>query len=189
MADETGEVTRLLGELGRGRSEAAAELAPLIYDELRRIARRSMQLEPADHILQPTALVNEAFMRLLGQRETDWRNRAHFFAVAAQLMRRILLDYARRRHAVKRGSAGRRITLHDGLLISESRIEDVLALDEALSRLAQLDQQQSRLVELRFFAGLNVEEISHVMGISPTTVKREWSSAKAWLQREMGASR
>jgi RNA polymerase sigma factor (TIGR02999 family) len=185
MPQSSGEVTRLLGQFSQGRSEAASELAPLIYEELHRLASAFMRRERPGHTLQATALVNEAFMRLLGQQHVEWRNRAHFFGIAATMMRRILASYARQHHAAKRGGAGHKVTLDEGMLISEDRLADVLAVDEALERLAAIDPQQSRLVELRFFAGLSVEEIAEVMGISTPTVKREWRSAKAWLYHEL----
>ncbi len=185
MTDKPGEVTRLLRQLNGGNAEAANELAPLIYNELKRLAGACMRRERPGHTLTATAVVHEAFMRLIDQRNVDWSDRAHFFAVAATLMRRVLLDYARKRHAVKRGAAPRRQTLDEGLIIAEQHLDDVLALDECLNRLAALDPQQARLVELRFFGGLNVEETAGILGISTATVKREWSSAKAWLTREI----
>ena len=185
MTDKPGDVTRLLSQLNGGNSQAANELAPLIYNELRRLAAACMRRERPDHTLQATALVHEAYLRLMGQRNVQFSGRAHFFAIAATLMRRILLDYARKRHAAKRGAAPRQATLDEGLLVVEQHLDDVLALDECLTRLAALDPQQARLVEVRFFAGLNVEETAEVMGISTATVKREWSSAKAWLNREI----
>ena len=185
MADKPGDVTQLLRRLNGGNSQAANELVPLIYNELRQLAAACMRREQAGHTLQATALVHEAYLRLMGQRNVQWNDRAHFFAVAATLMRRVLLDYARKRHTAKRGGAPRKATLEEGLLIAEEHLEDVLALDQCLTRLAAIDPQQARLVELRFFAGLDVEETAAVMGISTATVKREWSSAKAWLNREI----
>lgn len=185
MPDHPGDVTRLLHQIGSGNQAAANELVPLIYDELRRLANACMRRERPGHTLQATALVHEAYMRLLGQREVAWNDRAHFFAVAATLMRRVLLDHARKRHTAKRGSAPHKATLEEGLLIADEHLEDVLTMDECLTRLAAIDERQARLVELRFFAGLDVEEIAAVMGISTATVKREWASAKAWLHREM----
>ena len=143
-----------------------------------------MRRERPEHTLQPTALVNEAFLRLAGETGMEWRDRTHFFGVAARMMREILVDYARKRASAKRGK-GARITLDDALLISESRLEDVVAIDEILHRLEELDPRQGRIVELRFFAGMGVEEIAEAMEISGPTVKREWRSAKAWLHREM----
>jgi RNA polymerase sigma factor (TIGR02999 family) len=185
MADKSGDVTHLLRQFNCGDSQAANELAPLIYNELKRLAAACMRRERPEHTLQATALVHEAYLRLMGQRNVQWSDRAHFFAVAATLMRRVLLDYARKHHAAKRGAAPRKATLEEGLLITEEHLDDVLALDDCLTRLAALDPRQAHLVELRFFAGLNVEETAEVMGISTATVKREWSSAKAWLNREI----
>ena len=185
MADKPGDVTRLLHQLGSGNQAAADELVPLIYDELRRLANACMRRERPGHTLQATALVHEAYLRLLGQREVEWNNRAHFFAVAATLMRRVLLDHARKRHTAKRGAAPHKATLEEGLLVADEHLEDVIIMDECLTRLAAIDPRQARIVELRFFAGLDVEEIAAVMEISTATVKREWASAKAWLHREM----
>ncbi len=185
MAGNPGDVTRLLHQLRRGDAQAANQLIPLIYDELRRLASACMRRERPGHTLQATALVHEAYLRLLDQREVDFHDRAHFFAVAATLMRRILLDHARKRHTAKRGSAPLQTTLDDTLLVTEEHLDDVLALDECLTRLADLDAQQARIVELRFFAGLSVEEIAGVLDVGTATVKREWRSAKAWLNREM----
>jgi RNA polymerase sigma factor (TIGR02999 family) len=182
---DPGEVTRLLRQLGRGNPRAVDQLTPLIYDELRKLASACMRRERPDHTLQATALVHEAYLRLLGQRDAEWHDRAHFFAVAATLMRRVLLDHARKHHSAKRGAAPQKTTLDEGLLISDEHLEDVLAMDECLNRLALIDPQQARLVEMRFFAGLSVDEIAAVARISTATVKREWASAKAWLYREM----
>jgi RNA polymerase sigma factor (TIGR02999 family) len=155
-----------------------------VYGELRRVAGRAMRNERPGHTLQPTALVNEAFVRLAGNTGIEWQDRAHFFGVAARLMRQILVDYARKKHAAKRGGAAR-VTLDDSLLISDDHLGDVMAVDEVLARLETLDARQGRIVELRFFAGLSVEEVAEVMEISTPTVKREWQSAKAWLHREL----
>ena len=188
MTGSGGDVTRLLAQLRDGHQEAADQLVPLVYDELRRMATAYMQRERPGHTLQATALVHEAYVRLVG--EAPPQNRAHFFAIAANTMRRILLDYARRHHAGKRGGAGaRKVDLDADLLVGRDTLEDVIAIDEALERLARIDTRQSRLVELRFFAGLDVEEAAEVMGISATTMKREWRSAKAWLQRELAAAK
>jgi len=188
MPETGGEVTRLLGQLRAGKQDVADQLVPLIYDELRRIASAQMRRERPDHTLQATAVVHEAYMRLAGEQEVPWQNRAHFFAIAAQTMRRVLLDYARQRHAGKRGGEGaRKVDIDAELLVGDDRLEDVIALDEVLGRLSEMDPEQGRIVELRFFAGLNVEETAEVMGISARTVKREWRSAKAWLSRELAA--
>jgi RNA polymerase sigma factor (TIGR02999 family) len=183
------QVTALLGRLSSGNAEAADALAPLIYTELRRLAANCMRRERIGHTLQPTALVHEAYLRLIGQREVQWKSRAHFYSIAGRIMRRILLDFARKRLSSKRGGAGRKVTLDEGLVIAEDRLDDILLVDEALHRLAEMDQRQSRIVELRFFAGLSVEETALVLEISPITVKRDWNSAKAWLYREITKAR
>lgn len=179
------DVTRLLHELGKNDSDAVERLIPLLYSELRALAGRQMRSERADHTLQPTALVHEAFMRMVGGEPVPWKDRAHFFAVAAGTMRRILVDHARKHGAAKRGGGGRRVTLHDEIAADESGQVDVLALEEALTRLAAADERAAKVVELRFFAGLEIEETAEVLGVSPGTVKRDWRFAKAWLAREM----
>ena len=179
-------VTLLLAQRRDGNQDAANQLIPLVYAELRRMAGAYMQRERPGQTLQATALVHEAYMRLVDGQQGPWQNRAHFFAIAAHTMREILVDHARRRHADKRGGAStRKVAIDADLLIAPDRLEDVIAIDEALERLAAVDPRQSRLVELRFFVGLNVEEVAEVMGISPVTIKREWRSAKAWLHREL----
>ncbi len=180
-----GEVTQLLAKLSTGDSEVSTRLITLVYSELRAMAGRCMRRERPSHTLQATVLVHEAYLRLAGQDRIQWQNRAHFFGIAARVMRRILLDYAREHRAAKRGGAATRIAFDEALLVSDDHLEGILILDESLQKLAALDPEQSRLVELRFFAGMNVEEIAEVMGISTATVKREWSHAKAWLRREM----
>jgi RNA polymerase sigma factor (TIGR02999 family) len=186
-ADEPspGEVTQLLTKLSKGDNEASTRLIALVYSELRAMAGRCMRRERPDHTLQATVLVHEAYMRLAGQDGIQWQSRAHFFGIAARVMRRILLDYAREHRAAKRGGAATRIAFDEALVVSDDRLEDILILDESLQKLAAVDPEQGRLVELRFFAGMTVEETSEVMGISTATVKREWSHAKAWLRREM----
>lgn len=183
-----GEVTRLLHALSAGDTSALEHLTPLLYGELRDLARRQMRGENANHTLQPTALVHEAFLRLLGQREVSWQNRKHFLSVAAQVMRRVLVDHARRRRAGKRGGGGSGV----GLSVAAGAIArsagdplDLIALDQALARLAELDSRQARIVELRYFGGLSVEETANVLDLSPATVKRDWQFAKAWLVREL----
>jgi RNA polymerase sigma factor (TIGR02999 family) len=170
---------------GQGDQGAREALIPLVYDELRRLARRYLRRERPDHTLQSAALVNEAYLRLIRQDQPQWQNRAHFFGVAAQLMRHILVDHARNRAAAKRGAGAPRLTLDPDVALPQARDVDLVALDDALNQLAALDPQQSRLVELRFFGGLSIEETSVVLGVSPATVKREWATARAWLQREM----
>jgi RNA polymerase sigma factor (TIGR02999 family) len=180
-------VTRLLLEWSNGDQGALDRLMPLVYDELRRVARQYLRHERSGHILQPTALVHEAYLKLAGQQRVRWQNRAHFFAVAAQLIRRILVDHARSQAAAKRGGGAAAVTLEAALEPSVKRELDVLALDNTLARLATLDPRQARLVELRFFGGLNVEETAEVLGVSSATIKREWRTAKAWLYRELQA--
>ena len=184
MAEESGDITRLLRQLNRDNPQVANELAPLIYGELRRLAASYMRRERTGHTLQATALVSEAFLRLAGGSDIQWQGRAHFFGVAARLMREVLVDYARRHASVKR-DGGARVSLTPDIAIAGDRHEDVLAMHEVLARLETLDARQARIVELRFFAGLSVTEIAEVMGISPPTVKREWASARAWLHREI----
>ena len=178
-------VSKLLLNWGQGDQGAREALIPLVYDELRRLARRYLRRERPDHTLQSAALVNEAYLRLIRQDQPQWQNRAHFFGVAAQLMRHILVDHARNRAAAKRGAGAPRLTLDPDVALPQARDVDLVALDDALNELAALDPQQSRLVELRFFGGLSIEETSVVLGVSPATVKREWATARAWLQREM----
>jgi len=178
-------VTELLADWTDGDQEALDKLIPLVYDELHRLASRQLRRERPDHTLQTTALVHEAYLRLVGQRNANWQNRAQFFGVAAQLMRRILVDYARTHKASKRGGSYRRISLSEGTILSEDSSPDLTELDEVLDRLAGIDPQQSRVVELRIFGGLTVEETSEVMGISSRTVKREWSMARAWLHQQI----
>jgi RNA polymerase sigma-70 factor (ECF subfamily) len=180
-----GEVTRILHAWGKGDPQALDRLMPLVYGELRRLARQRLRRERPDHTLQPTALVHEAYLRLVDQRRATWQNRAQFFGVAAQLMRRILVDHARRHQAAKRGRGTLKVSWDDAIVPAEERAEELVALDDALSRLAQMDPRQGRVVELRVFSGLTVEETAQVLGVSPATVKREWTTAKAWLSREI----
>lgn len=182
--DSSGEVTRLLGEIGRGQKDAMNQLLPLVYDELHRLARSYFRRERGEHTLQPTALVNEAYIRLVDQ-HAAMENRGHFLAVAATQMRRILLDHARKHRAARRGGEGQKVLLEDTMAICEQRPMDMFALDAALDKLATLDPSQSQLVELRFFGGLSVEETAEVMGVSTATVKRHWNSARAFLHREI----
>jgi RNA polymerase sigma factor (TIGR02999 family) len=170
---------------GNGDQAALEKLIPLVYDELRRIARRSMNREPAGHTLQTTALVNEVYLRLIEQKDVKWQNRAHFFAISAQLMRRILVSMARARRAGKRGGDARQKSLDEELAISEERASELVALDDALQELAALDPRRSKVVELRYFGGLSVEETAEVLKVSPETVMREWKRAKAWLYAEL----
>jgi RNA polymerase sigma-70 factor (ECF subfamily) len=189
LAAPAGDVTHLLNDLQDGRPDAASKLLPLVYEELRRLARQQMRQERADHTLQATALVHEAYLRLVNQSDRSWQSRAHFIAVAAQVMRRLLIDYARSRRMAKRGCGLHKVSLEEPLLFSEEQSEELVALDEALERLAQFDERLSRIVELRFFGGLTVDEAAAVLGISPKTVKRDWSVARAWLHRELSEQR
>jgi RNA polymerase sigma factor (TIGR02999 family) len=184
-APQQHEVTRLLVEWGNGNRQALEELMPLVYSELRQVAGRYMRRERSGHTLQCTALVNEAYLRLIDQHSVQWKNRAHFFGVAAEMIRRILADYARSQHAQKRGADAPKISLDEAFGVGQERDLDLVALDEALDRLKKIDERQCRVVELRFFAGLSVEETAEVMEISPASVKREWVTAKAWLFREL----
>ena len=184
-SEPTARVSQLLLNWGQGDEAARNELIPLVYGELRRIARRYLSRERPDHTLQSGALVHEAYLRLLHKEPPQWQNRAHFFGVAAQLMRHILVDHARSRLAGKRGAGAPRLALDPQMALPQKREMDLVALDDALTKLASLDSQQSRLIELRFFGGLSIEETAVVLGISPATVKREWTTARAWLQREM----
>jgi RNA polymerase sigma factor (TIGR02999 family) len=182
----TSNVSLLLAEVRRGDRDALDRLMPLVYAELRRIAARHMRRERGEHTLQPTALVAEAYMRLVEQREKNWHNRAHFFGVASHVMRRILVDYARGHAYAKRGGGVRKTSLDEALVFARDRSADLVALDDALEGLSVLDPRKVRVVELRFFAGLTFEEIAEVLGVSLVTAKRDWALAKSWLAREMG---
>jgi len=185
-ARDNTDITRLLIAWSDGRREALDDLMPMVYADLRRVAAGYMRREGAGHALQPTALVHEAYVRLIDQKQVKWRNRAHFFGVAAGLMRRILVDHARRRRAEKRGGDWERVTLTGDEVATDAHKEiDVLALDEALERLAEFDPQQERIVELRYFGGLTIEETAEIVGISAATVVREWTIAKAWLRADL----
>jgi len=181
-----GELTKLLVRFREGDRQAEVQLIPLVYNELRRLASRCLNRERGDHTLQPTALVHEAFFRLTSENQPAWQDRAHFFGVAARLMRQILVDHARRHHSLKRGGDWQRSTMTEELLVySSEKSADLLALDEALQRLAIQDERQCRVVEMKFFAGLSVNQIAAVLNVSPRTVKREWTMARAWLRQEM----
>jgi RNA polymerase sigma factor (TIGR02999 family) len=184
-AASSSRISRLLADWSQGSEEAREALIPVVYDELRRIARRHLWHERPDHTLQSAALVNEAYLRLVRQDAPQWQDRAHFLAVAAQLMRHILVDHARARLTGKRGGGAPRLSLDAELVPAQKQEFDLVALDDALAKLAALDPQQSRLIELRFFGGLSIEETAVVLGVSPATVKREWATARAWLRREM----
>jgi RNA polymerase sigma factor (TIGR02999 family) len=182
------EIDALLGRIRTGDKAAFDDLLPLVYPELHRIAERYFQRERVEHTLQPTALVNEVYLRLVNQRLADCRDRVHFLGVAAFLMRRILVNHARGRHSAKRGNSALPVTLDDAMAVVEQRADEVLAINEALSRLAELDEEQARLVEMHFFGGMTFEEIAEVLAISLPTVKRHWASARAWLSRELGSA-
>lgn len=177
------DVTQMLVDWSRGDKAALDKLIPIIYQELRSLARHYMSRERPGHTLQTTALVNEAYLRLISQRDVKWQNRAHFFGVAAQMMRRILVDHARNINSGKRGGGALKVSLEEVALLSEERAEEVLILHEALTSLEVLDPRKSRIVELRYFGGLTVEEVAEVLGTSPVTVMRDWRAAKAWLYR------
>ena len=185
MTSAPKEITQLLIAWNRGDLSARDELAPLIYNELRRIAGGYLRRERPDHTLQPTALVNEAYLRLIDQSRVNWQNRAHFFGAAARLMRQILINHAEARRAAKRGGETERVSLSDVGHFTVGQEVDLIALNEALQNLERIDPQQGQVVELRYFSGLTIEEIAEVMGVSPSTVKREWSTARAWLRREL----
>jgi len=185
-SSDAGELTALLVQWSRGDRAALERLLPMIYDECRRIASRQLRHEHREHTLDPTALVHEAYLRLVDQRSATWENRAQFFGVVAQVMRRILVDYARARYAKKRGGSAVLVSLEAAAAEpSDPQVADIIAIDEALGRLAARDPDQVRIIELRFFAGLSVEETAHVLARSPRTVKREWRLAKAWLYQEL----
>lgn len=185
MSEDTSPpVTELLARWRAGDQDAFRAVIPLVYQELHRIAQHHLRQERPDHTLQSTALVNEAYLRLMKQGPADIENRAHFFAVAAHLMRQILVDHARRSRAAKRGS-GLRLELNEAMRVEVPPNVDLIGLDTALNELARLDPQQGRIVEMRFFAGLSIEDTAKVVGVSPATVKREWSTARAWLRREL----
>lgn len=181
------EVTKLLEAWSEGKSEAIDELMPLVYQELRRMAKLYMNSQPSGHTLQTTALIHEAYLKLADQKDKRWQNRVHFFAVAAQAMRHILVDHARSHQTQKRGGETQLISLEDAAIISNSRANELVALDEALQNLSVLDERKGRVVELRYFGGLSVEETAEVLKVSPQTVMRDWRFAKTWLLRELSS--
>ena len=183
--DNSRPITNLLVELRKGNKDAEAQLIPLVYNELHRLARHYMRGEREGHTLQTSALVNEAYLRLMGEHGVDWKNRAHFFGVSAQIMRRILVDHARNRDAQKRGGDVQKISLENAFVYSDEQSWQVVAVHEALNKLVQWDSRQAQIVEMRFFGGLNVEETAEAMNVSPTTIKREFQLAKAWLYGEL----
>lgn len=182
------DVTRLLRAFSGGDRAALDRLLPVIYDELRKLARVRLRDERSDHTLNTTALVHEAYLELIDLGPIDWQSRAHFFGLAARVMRHVLVDYAVRRKALKRGGGMQRIVLDEAAEIPEQRADELLALDEALERLEKVEPRQSRVVECRFFGGLSIEETAHVLGVSPVTVTRDWKAARAWLNRELGGA-
>jgi RNA polymerase sigma-70 factor, ECF subfamily len=184
--DSSHPVTDLLARWGEGDVSARDTLVPLVYEQLRRIARKCLLSQRSSHTLQPTALVHEAYLRIAQRESSRWQNRAHFFAVAAQMMRQILVDHARRHMAGKRGGGAITLVLDESVASKDESNLDLIVLDSAMKRLASLDARQSRIVELRFFGGLSIEETAHVMEISPATAKREWATARVWLHREIG---
>ena len=183
MKTSSHEVTQLLMDWGNGNQAAAEKLMPLVYEELHRLAHHYMNKERPGHTLQTSALVNEAYLRLIDQKQVHWQNRAHFFGIAAQLMRRILVDYARSRRYQKRGGDARQVDLDEAMIVSQERAADVIALDDALKSLAEFDARKSQIVELRFFGGLSIEETAQALAVSPGTVMRDWTLAKAWLRK------
>ncbi|MEP6903710.1 MAG: sigma-70 family RNA polymerase sigma factor [Actinomycetota bacterium] len=183
---QTRKITRMLREWSDGYREALEELMPLVYDELHKQARRYLRRERSNHTLQTTALIHEAYLKLIDQRDVDWESRTHFFAVASNMMRRILVDHARAKHREKRGGAGENLPLEEAMMVvSDEKTIDLIALDEALNRLAEFDEQQSRIVELRYFSGLSLEATAAALKVSRTTVANDWAMAKAWLHREL----
>lgn len=182
---ETTEVTQYLKALSHGDPTAMDHLIPIVYQTLRQQAAAYLRREPPGHSMQPTALVHEAFMKLANQRNVDWQGRSHFFAIGAQAMRRILVDHARRKARARHGGGRQRISLDDNLAVSRERDTNLLALDDALEKLAQLDPRQAKIVELRFFGGLSVQEVADVLGVSKRTVEADWTMVRAWLRREL----
>jgi RNA polymerase sigma-70 factor, ECF subfamily len=185
VAPSPQQVTQLLIAWSGGDPAARDELMPLVYEELRRLAHQCMRRERATHTLQTSALINEAYLRLVDQKNIQWQDRAHFFGIAARLMRQVLVDYARTRNYSKRGGDGRRVSLDEAMIVSKERAAEVVALDEALKTLAGIDPRQSQIVELRFFGGLTIEETAEVLAVSAGTVMRDWTLAKAWLRRAL----
>jgi len=186
--DPNEQVTQLLAKISEGDQNAANKLVPLLYSELRRLAASYLRSERGDHTLQATALVNEAYLRLVNQRAAQWNGRNHFFAIAAQVMRRILVDYARSHGTSKRGGSVLKMSIEDAVVVSDDAVEELVAVDSVLTRLGNIDAQQAKIVELRVFGGLTVDEIANLIGVSRSTVKRDWEMAKAWLAREMKRS-
>lgn len=185
MSIASNEVTKLLNDWSGGDKSALDKLIPLVHAELKQLARRYMKRERVNHTLQTSALINEAYLRLINQKQVQWQNRTHFFAIASQLMRRVLVDHARTRGYAKRGGAVHNISFDETAIASSERAAQLIALDEALDNLAKIDPRQSRIVEMRFFGGLSIEETAEALSLSPATIKREWNAAKAWLYKEI----
>jgi len=186
VAENPLDVTQMLKEWSEGDTRALDKLMPLVYEELRRQASRYLRKERLNHTLQTTALIHEAYLKLIDQRNVEWQNRSHFFGIAAQAMRRILVDYARERHRAKRGGNAENLPIEEAaFIVSKEKSIDLVALDEALTRLAKFDERQARIVELKFFSGLDIDETAEVLGVSNATVRRDWNMAKAWLHQEI----
>jgi RNA polymerase sigma factor (TIGR02999 family) len=186
MEENSQQITQLLNQWSDGDAEVLDDLMPLVYKELRRQASRYLRRERANHTLQPTALINEAYLKLINQRDVKWQNRAHFFAIAAQAMRRILTDYARERKREKRGGAVEDLPIEEAFaIVSREKSVDLIALDEALNKLAKFDERQAKVVELRYFSGLSIDETAEVLNVSNVTIRRDWNMAKAWLHQEI----
>ena len=188
MATRLQDVSGLLAEWSKGNESAGEKLMPLVYKQLHQLAARHMARERSSHSLQATALVNEAYLRLVDQRQAHWQNRAHFFALASRMMRRILVDHARKRHYAKRGGGAGHVSLEDATIVSTAKDADLVALDDALTNLAAIDPKKSEIVELRYFGGLSIEEVAEVLKVAPITVRRHWNVAKAWLYDALSAS-
>jgi RNA polymerase sigma factor (TIGR02999 family) len=188
MQTQAGQITGLLAIWRQGDRDALDRLLPLIRTELHRLARRHLGREPKNHTMQPSSLVQEAFLRLLPGGEAGWRDRAHFFAAASQVMRHVLVDYARERRRIKRGGDAVHVPVDAAVVLSPEQVEEIVAVDLALQRLAQADERKSRVFEMRFFGGLSVEEAAEVLGVAPNTVIRDWNFARAWLRRELGGA-
>ena len=186
MEENSQQITQLLNQWSNGDAEVLDDLMPLVYKELRRQASGYLRRERSNHTLQPTALINEAYLKLIDQRDVKWQNRSHFFAIAAQAMRRILVDYARERKREKRGGAAENLPIEEALtIVSQEKSVDLVALDEALNKLAKFDERQAKVVELRYFSGLSIDETAEVLNVSNVTVRRDWNMAKAWLHQEI----
>lgn len=188
MAKTVGDVTQMLISYGKGKRDVLDALLPLVYDELRRIAAKYLERESGDHTLQPTALVHEAYLRLVNQRSVDWRNRAQFYGLAAKMMRRILVNHAETKHAEKRGGAAEKVSLDDVTIFFDEQNLDLLALDEALQKLSEFDEGKTQIVEMKFFGGMTIDEISEATGKSTATVEREWAFARGWLFKTLTES-